>query len=244
MAEPRVLIATRREQRKGRPIQFVGEAHCAMLLSLGALPLMTPGLETMAPHVDTLFELCDGLLLVEGGDVGPEHRGSDGGPAIGLVELDAGKDELEMTLLRRAFDEDMPVLGICRGAQLINVAYGGSLHRDIGKDVPGAIAHLSHSDYDGYRHPANLVPGTRLQELYGDTEIPVTSVHHQANRTTGGGLTIAARSPDGLVEAVEDPERRFMVGVQFHPERQRDEHPGHRALYSDFVAAVREHAEG
>lgn len=242
MAEPRILIMARQEKRKGRRIQFLGQAHCDLLLSLGALPVIVPGLEPVTDRLDELMSWCHGLLLVEGGDVGPLHRGEGDAPAVGLVELDAGKDILEFAVLHRALADDMPVLGVCRGAQLINVARGGRLHRDIVRDVPGAIAHLSRDDYDGYRHPVQLEPASRLGELYGTGEIAVTSVHHQANRTTGERLAITAWSPDGLTEAVEDPDHSFLVGVQFHPERQIHEHPGHRALYAAFVDAARERA--
>ena len=242
MAEPRILIMARREKRKGRPIQFIGQAHCDLLLSLGALPIVVPGLEPVADRIDELFAWCHGVLLVEGGDVGPVHRGEADEPAMGLVELDPGKDLLEFAVLHRAMAEDVPVLGICRGAQLINVARGGRLHRDITRDVPNAIRHLSRDDYDGYRHPIQIEPASRLGRLYGGEEIEVTSVHHQANRTTGERLAITAWSPDGLTEAIEDPEHRFLVGVQFHPERQLGEHPGHRALFAAFVEAAAERA--
>lgn len=236
---PRILITARREMRKARRIQFSGEAHHSLLLSLGALPIMVPAFEDVTAHIDTLVEWCDGILLTEGGDVGPTRRGSGDETSIGLVELDDGKDALDFALLERALADDLPFLGICRGAQLLNVARGGHLHRDISRDVAGAIRHLSHDDYDGYRHPMEIEPSTLLSDIYGESEIRVTSVHHQANSTTGDGLVVSGRSPDGLAEAIEDPGRRFAVGVQFHPERQIKEHPGHRALYAAFVDAAR-----
>lgn len=237
MSAPRVLVVARREQRKGRPIQFVGEIHTRVLAELGALPVIAPGLEVMTDHAETLVGESDALLLVEGGDVGATYRSEDAGD-VGLVELDSGKDRFEVALLEGALRRGLPILGICRGAQLLNVVRGGSLLRDIRAEVTGALTHLSRNDYDGHRHPVELEPGARLREIYDTDTLHVTSVHHQACDRLGDGLVAAGRSPDGLIEAIEDPAAEFIVGVQFHPERQIDEHPGHRALFAAFVAAA------
>lgn len=242
MRAPRVLVTTRREWRRGKPIQFVGEAHLALLAEAGAIPVPVPALGGAVPLLDELIEEADGLLLVEGGDVGPEHRPVTPERLPLMEELDPDKDAVDLGLLRRALARDLPVLGVCRGAELLNLVVGGTLYDDLATELGGGVTHISHDDYDGNRHPVTLQPETPLARIYGAGELMVTSFHHQGVREPGGRFRPMAVAPDGLVEALYDPSARFVWGLQFHPERQLADHVAHREVHRALVAAARDHA--
>jgi gamma-glutamyl-gamma-aminobutyrate hydrolase PuuD len=239
---PRVLVTTRREMRRGRAIQFVGEAHLALLAEAGAIPVPVPALAGAVPLLDELIEEADGLLLVEGGDIAPEHRPVAPERLSLLEELDPDKDVVDLGLLRRALARDLPVLGICRGAELLNLAAGGTLYDDLGTELGTGVAHVSRDDYDGHRHPVTLDPDAPLARIYGAGELMVSSYHHQGVRELAGRLRPMAVASDGLVEAFHDPSARFVWGLQFHPERQLAEHVAHGEVHRALAVAAHDHA--
>jgi putative glutamine amidotransferase len=161
------------------------------------------------------------LLLTGGTDVDPARYGASRHPAT--QDPDAIRDGFEIDLLRRALDRNVPVLAICRGIQVLNVAFGGTLVQDIPTEIPTSIAHTIRNPANALAHSVRVSPGTRLSELLNDrlgagTTCAVNSRHHQAPATIGEGLVIAAVAPDGVVEALEWPTARFCLGVQWHPE--------------------------
>lgn len=157
----------------------------------------------------------DGLLLGGGSDVFPEHYDQQ---AVEGATYDLGRDEMEMYWARKARDERIPVLGICRGAQLLNVANGGSLHQDVAEafedtDYPSSL--LGHVFY---RKSIEIRRASLLRDILETDEIRVNSIHKQAIHRPGDGLLVSARESNGLIQAIEDPERDFYLGIQFHPE--------------------------
>lgn len=144
-----------------------------------------------------------GLVLGGGGDVDPAYYGE--APA-GTRNPNPKRDEMERELFLLARERDLPVLGICRGLQLMNVACGGTLHQDIG---------TAHSEV---RHAVSVPPGSKLAGIVGSEHFEIVSRHHQAIKDPAPGLRVTASAPDGTVEAIEDPARRFVIGVQWHPE--------------------------
>jgi putative glutamine amidotransferase len=238
---PRILVTTRHEVRKGKTIQFVGELHLRLLAEAGAIPVPVVMREGMASHLPELLANGDGLLVTEGGDLGPRLRGPV--DPVELVELDPLKDELEAALMRSALQRGLPVLGICRGAELLNVVLGGDLYTDIPSELGARTAHIDQADYHAHRHMIDLVPGSPLADLYGSEELSVTSYHHQGISRLGEGLEVMAVAPDGLVEAFRQPDHPFAWGLQFHPERQQAEHPAHIEVHNRLVAEARAAAE-
>jgi putative glutamine amidotransferase len=188
----------------------------------------------------------DALLLPGGGDVEPSrygearHRTFDG--------PETGRDEFETELALRAREADMPLLAICRGLQLLNVARGGSLIQDIPDQVSGALNHSRREPSDLIAHEVQVAGGSRLAQLvYPDAAgasthvCAVNSRHHQAIKALGEGLVVTATAPDGVIEAVEDPAMSFCVAVQWHPENFH--RTGEfKALFEGFVAAARRSA--
>ncbi len=186
----------------------------------------------------TIFDLCDGLCLPGGPDVEPALYGEDM-RADCAVEVDVELDRAEMRLAQWALDADKPLLAICRGAQVLNVALGGTLWQDVGTLGATEHDHYPPASRDDVTHHIEVDPGSRLHAIAGEELVDVNSMHHQAVRDLGRDLVITARAHDGLVEAVEHPGRRFVVGVQCHPEELYLERGWARRLFVDFVAASR-----
>lgn len=158
---------------------------------------------------------CDGLLLTGGVDVDPKEYGEAPHPT---VELDPARDEYELALARLAIARDIPLLAICRGSQVLNVAAGGSLIQDLPSQHASAIAHSIAEPKHAIAHDVAIAPGTCLAVLIGAPTIAVNSRHHQAVKDAAPGFVVSATSPDGVVEAIEKPDAAFCVGVQWHPE--------------------------
>lgn len=201
-------------------------------------------LETDEPPGALLGEI-DGLLLTGGADVDPALYGEVRHPST--EDAEPGRDAHEIDLVRRALAADLPVLAICRGAQVLNVAAGGTLVQDIPSAVSSELAHTIAEPKDGISHSIAVEPGSRLAELLCDADAAcscrVNSRHHQSVSRLGEGLVISARAADGVVEAIEMPDARFCIGVQWHPEnfwRSGEFRP----LFAAFVAAARRTERG
>jgi putative glutamine amidotransferase len=179
-----------------------------------------------------------GLLLTGGGDVDPAFYREARHPSVDDAE--PGRDEFELDLARRAMDANVPTLAICRGAQVLNVAAGGSLVQDIPSQVETSLTHSVVTPRDHIAHDVTVTRGSRLEQALGDAvdgrPCRVNSRHHQAVARVGRGLVVSATSADGVIEAIEAPEADFCVGVQWHPEnfwRTREFKP----LFDQFVVA-------
>jgi putative glutamine amidotransferase len=187
----------------------------------------------------------DGLLLTGGGDVDPVFYGEDRHPLTDDAE--PGRDEFEIDLARRAMSGGVPLLAICRGAQVLNVAAGGTLVQDIPSLVRSDQSHAVKEPKDRACHEISIVSGTKLSGVLGGQmdaacSCRVNSRHHQAVARTGDGLVVSARAGDGIVEAIEQPDAPFCIGVQWHPEnfwRSGEFRP----LFDAFVRAARERLE-
>ncbi len=200
----------------------------------GGLPLMLP-LTDDSDALAQLCGLCDGFLLTGGHDVSPEVYRAERLPVCGACSPE--RDRMEAGLLARAMAADKPVLGICRGIQFINAALGGTLWQDLPSQRPSAVEHHQAPPYDVPAHPVDLVPGTPLASLLGAKSILVNSYHHQAIRQIAPGLEPMAEAPDGIVEAVHHPGRRFLWAVQWHPEFAWRTDSNALAIFRAFVAA-------
>ncbi len=194
------------------PIAYVNAIQRA-----GALALMIPPDPEVVDDPDEILDKLDGLILAGGHDVDPAAYGADRHPATKITVPE--RDEFEIALARRAIELDMPVLGICRGMQLLNVALGGTLQQHI----PDTLGHEEHrripGSFDGSDHDVALEPGSRAALAAGEELHGTKSHHHQAVDTIGDGLVVTGQSTlDELPEAIEAPARTFVLGVQWHPE--------------------------
>jgi putative glutamine amidotransferase len=173
-----------------------------------------------ADAAETVVTSCAGLLLTGGADVDPARYGEARHPAV--TDVDASRDEFEIALVRAALAADLPVLAICRGLQVMNVAAGGSLIQDVPSQIGTAVAHQVPHPKDAIAHDVSVAPGSRLAGVMGAAvvsgRLSVNSRHHQAVQRIADGFAVTSVAPDGVIEALELPRARFCVGVQWHPE--------------------------
>lgn len=209
----------------------------AALAACGALPLVIP-LNLPEDALRAIFARLDGLCLPGGVDVDPAEYGEERHPHLGAV--DAPRDRTELLLARWALEADLPVLGICRGIQLLNVAAGGTLYQHIPAQVPQAGRHnyhLQESAWETPTHEVRIEPESRLAGMVGAEQLRTNSFHHQSLKDVAPGFQATAWAPDGVVEAIEQPAKPFVVAVQWHPEGMFRTDTYARRIFEAFVAA-------
>lgn len=200
------------------PNETVPRAYVRSIEKVGGLPLLLP----VTDDVDDLLDAVDGIIVTGGGDVDPARYGEAAAPETDGV--DERRDEFDLALWRRILDRRMPALGICRGVQVLNVAFGGTLHQHLPEHRLG----------DGL-HPVTVEPSSRLAAVLGTTSIEANSLHHQAVARVGEGLRVTATSAEGGVEALEVDGHPEVLAVQWHPELLRHV-PAQLALFDDLVS--------
>jgi len=235
---PSVVVVTRRTLRKEKYIDYVSEAHLALLIRLKILPVMVPVVEGTLSCLPDYMANMNGLLIVEGEDVEPKHYHATSASQRFVEQTHPLKDEIEIRLIRTALRKKLPIFGICRGAQLLNVVCGGTLYGDVRKEKKSRLKHIDLDHYDTHRHSVTISPGTPLHKWYSRTELSVTSYHHQGILGLAPRFTPMAHAEDGLIEGYYDPSSDFVVGLQFHPERMPEEPDGNFRIWKAFGSAV------
>lgn len=201
----------------------------------GGVPVMLP-LTDDPKELETLVSVCDGFLFSGGQDVCPETYGASATALCG--ETVPERDRMEAALLPLVLAADKPVLGICRGIQVLNALLGGTLTEDIPALRPSTVNHRQMPPYDQPIHSVALVPGSPLAKRLGKTELAVNSCHHQCVDRLAAPLAVMAAAPDGIVEAVYHPEKRFFWAVQWHPEFMYRVDGYSREIFAAFVEAA------
>jgi putative glutamine amidotransferase len=218
-----------------------GQAHTYIdaVSRSGATPTIIPLLndETQLRH---LYDMCAALLLSGGNDINPKLYGAE--PSDQTVNISSRRDKQELQLLRWALEDNKPVLGICRGMQLINVSLGGTLYQDVDAEVPTADSHIASQIERSFGHIAHnlrVEETSMLASILDTHEIGVNALHHQAIKDLGKGLHASAWAEDGIIEALEMPDKRFLLGVQSHPEALEHEiEPRWRNLFASLTDAA------
>jgi len=237
-AHPLVGLPTLAIPPGPKPPRFgINQSYVRALVAAGCAPVLIPLLDD-DERLRAIYERLDGIVFAGGADVAPQEYGEEPIDNLNLVE--ASRDRTELTLARWAFADDLPTLGICRGQQVLNVALGGTLWQDLRHQ---GVTQVDHSDADGRArtaliHRVRLDPDSRLAQLIDETELQVNSLHHQAIKSAAPQLRISGKSDDGVIEAVESLERRFLIAVQWHPE-EIDDLPWVRRLFQGFAKAAR-----
>ncbi len=239
MKRPVVVVVANRATRKDKLIDYVGEFHLELLVQLGAFPVIVPVVDGTLSCLPQYMERMDGLLLVEGDDIEPRRFAARKANYKYVEKTLPLKDEIETRLLRHALRLKLPILGICRGSQLLNVVCAGTLYGDVQKENRTQRSHIDLEHYDTYRHPVSIVPGTPLSRWYRRRTLNVNSYHHQGIRELASRFLPMAHADDGLIEAYYDPKAAFVVGLQFHPERMLKEYAGNLKVWKAFTAAMK-----
>lgn len=212
------------------PWYALRENYCDVIAAAGGLPIALPHEPDL---VDQYLALIDGLVVTGGAfDVDPALYG--GGARHATVTLKARRTSFEWAITRGALDRDLPLLGICGGQQLLNVVLGGTLIQHLPDSIPDGLAHEQPNPRTEAGHAVDVMGGSLLHRISGADRLPVNSAHHQAADRVGPGIVVSATAPDGVIEAIEDPSRRFCLGVQWHPEYEIS--AADTALISAFVA--------
>jgi putative glutamine amidotransferase len=237
MSRPVIIGLTLDSEEPGGYSKFpwyaIRENYCGAVVRAGGLPILLPHEPERA--VDYLG-LIDGLIVTGGAfDVDPALFGADS--RHGTVTTKDRRTAFELAITRAALAADKPVLGICGGQQLLNVALGGTLVQHIPDEIAGPLAHEQPNPRNEPGHEVEIAAGTILHRIAGTSRVAVNSAHHQAVKTVGPGVVIDAVAPDGVIEGIELPGRRFCLGVQWHPEFEIS--PADEAIFRAFVDAAR-----
>ncbi len=214
--------------------------YVAGVVEAGGVPVVLPPIAEVA---EEMARRVDGLLLTGGSDLHPDYYGEEPHPELG--ETIPERDAFEMAYVRHALEQGVPVFGICRGLQVLNVALGGTLYQDLPSQLEnGSIAHRQQMPKWQWTHEVEVDPGSHVAKVMETTGLRVNSYHHQAIKDLAEPLAAVAHASDGVIEAVEarDLSKRWIVGVQWHAEAMRDAGPEHRNLFKAHVAAAERHA--
>ncbi|HEX3015770.1 MAG TPA: gamma-glutamyl-gamma-aminobutyrate hydrolase family protein [Desulfobacteria bacterium] len=200
----------------------------------GGTPLLLPVLNDNA-KIEQYLKTCNGLLLTGGSDVDPVHFGNEPQQKIGRVYPE--RDDFELALAEKALSRNMPILAICRGIQVLNIAAGGNIFQDIYSEVSGVLQHSQKAPRPYPWHSIELVEDSILARIFGAGALRVNSFHHQAVDLVAPGFRVAARAQDGIIEAIESMDKKFVIGVQWHPESMVEQHEQFLKLFQAFVHA-------
>jgi putative glutamine amidotransferase len=237
---PLIGVPTGRERSQrffGLPLYIMNQTYVRTLENLGALPVLIP-LQMTEETLRGIFERLDGLLLPGGEDIDPANYGHERHPQLGST--DSERDRTEMLLARWALEDGMPILGVCRGVQVMNVVCGGTLWQDLTAQTPDLFKHdYFPPTFERFRisHQVSIAPDSHLGATLGSIS-EVNSMHHQGIQRVGAGLRVVGTASDGLPEALEVPELPFAVGVQWHPEELAKTDEMSAGLFYGLVSAA------
>ena len=233
MSKPLIgLTTTRIPNQDGLPTFAVNQPYARSISMAGGIPILIP-LNLADEDVDQLLARLDGILFTGGYDIEPQRYGSQPHPKA--KQIDKERDRQECQLVQAAINAGRPFLGICRGLQVINVAMGGSLYEHLADQLPGCLAHDNHDKpRDFLAHAVSIERDTLLDQIIPCNQTQVNSLHHQGVNRLASALRPSAISSDGLVEALELPDVRFGLAVQWHPE-ELQEYASMRRLFQEFI---------
>ncbi len=245
MTKPIIGIVSRRipfvNDSKPYPRYGVAISYCEAVAGAGGVPVVFP-LSDDKTVLERYYDLIDGLLLPGGQDIHPMHYGEE--PHQLIQQVDPKRDITELDLTKRALADDVPILAICRGAQVLNVAAGGSLiqdiHAQLGED---SLAHFQDFTEEWPSHSVTVTEGTKLYGIVGEEDTMVNSYHHQAVKDLASGFVVGATAPDGVVEAIESEGHTFVLGVQWHAELLYQNHDFNMALFRSHVEHAGRYAQ-
>jgi len=229
------MVAVTMGLRSEEAMYRISQAYVSVLENAGALAITLPHTELASSNPERVLASVQGLLLAGGTDIDPAYYGEE--PRVKHKPIDPVRDAFEIALCREAMSRDLPVLAICRGIQVLNVAAGGTLYQDVAEQAGDALLHEQAAPRWHPTHRIILTPGSMLNKILDCRECRVNSFHHQTIRQIAPGFVGSAKASDGTIEAIENPRARFMIGVQWHPENLAQRSALWMGLFQRFVAA-------
>ena len=210
------------------PTFGIGRTYAHAITRAGGIPIILPPIVDLLDQLETLLSRCDAIVLHGGGDIDPKRYGQDA-TAPELYGINASHDEIELAVAHHALAEDIPMLAICRGLQVVNVAHGGTLIQDLGTE-----------DHRQKYHPVNLTPDSKVAQAIGANQANAChSFHHQAIDSLGQGFVVSGRAIDGTIEAIESSTATWCVAVQWHPEDSAAEDQQQQNLFDALIKSVK-----
>jgi putative glutamine amidotransferase len=230
----------RPSRKEGPALSYVTAGYYNCIQAAGGIPVILPPLES-DEDLDKVLDMFQAFVLVGGGDLDPRRDGYQLHSSV--RPMDPRREDFDRKLMKKLAARRMPVFGIGSGMQLLNISQGGTLHLHLPEDLPTSIPHKDQHDPE-HRHGLEVVFGTLMERVYGDGEIRVNSMHHQAIDDVAQGFQVTARCPDGVIEAIESTQEDWWaMGTQFHPEGESASALDVR-IFEEFLDGVREHSRG
>lgn len=230
--KPIIGLTSQYNQLVDKKMIEINSTYIDAVEKAGAMPIVIPILRNLE-DIERYIDLIDGLIITGGVDISPLRYGEN--PLKDTDVICIERDKMEFNLLELAIKKSIPVMGICRGLQLINVAFGGTLYQDIPSQIPNAHGHVSLSTMRYGYHEVHLIEDGYLYEIFKKDKIVVNSLHHQSIKEIGKNLKVVATSEDGVIEAIESIDDNKIFGVQFHPEALVDNHEEFIEVFKYFI---------
>lgn len=234
--KPIIGITVFEEKEIEKSFSLISNNYLNAVENVGGIPLFIPVSEDME-DVKSYLNMVDAIIFSGGEGVGPINFGEN--PSKFTSNINHSRDSFELALFKEAYNRDMPILGVCRGAQLVNVALGGNLYQDIFSEIPNCHGHMPSEMqvYDLF-HLIDIKEESKLFDIFKKTELEVNSFHHQAIKNIGKDLKVTATAKDGVIEGIESLSRKFLVGVQWHPEDLTLKHKEFLKLFKALVDSI------
>lgn len=233
--KPIIGITTFEELEKG--FHSVNNNYINSVFAAGGIPINIPIIHDEKDY-DAYLDILDGIIFTGGLDISPLTYNENPSKEINLIS--SIRDTYEMGLFKKAYERKLPILGVCRGLQITNIVLGGNLYQDINTQVPGCLGHRPKGmSNEEFYHSINIKKDTKLYNIFETEKIFVNSLHHQAIKELGKDLRISALSEDGIIEAIESTDDRFLIGLQFHPEALAKRHPEFLNIFKELILAAK-----
>ena len=230
--KPIIGLTSQFEYSVSRKFNKLNYTYIDAVVKGGGVPIILPILKNL-DDLDKYLDSIDGIIFTGGEDISPLLFGENPIKEVDTICYD--RDKIELELFKRAYNRGMPILGICRGLQLINVALGGTLYQDINRQLPNSLGHISTYNIEGGYHSIDIIDDTILYDILGKEKINVNSQHHQSVKELGKNLRVNALSSDGIIEGIETTTGNFVLGVQFHPEAMIEETKEFINIFEYFI---------
>ena len=231
--KPLIGLTCQNEYSHNRKFNKINYTYIDAIKKSGGIPIILP-IVNEVELLDRYLDILQGIILTGGEDASPLLYGEE--PIREVDTICFQRDNMEIEIIKRAYEKSISIFGICRGIQMINIALGGTIYQDIYRQIPNSLGHIAGSSIEGGYHTIEIVKDSIMYEIFNKERIQVNSQHHQSVRDLGKNLRINSYSLDGIIEGIESTDDRFILGVQFHPEALIDQHDEFLNIFRYFIS--------